>query len=362
MKNIKKAFTLVELVVVIVILSVLAAISVMSFLWYTENSRDSARISDLANIHKLLELYKIENWAFPIPTNWVPVTYSGSVVWVQWTFWDTILDRVKNSWVELLDPLTENEYSYSLLNTFNDYQLWTIMESNNSRSKFLWFSKQDSYAYLDGNFNWFWARTFTWGINYIFALPSITASYFWENADLVDIVQNNWLVYNWYENLPYAYVNSKFNVLEWASTINWLTYENMWIYTTNDLGILTKMTEESDTQRIDLLWNLQEAYTWTIVSSTKPLTSVYSVSVEEPTMTTKEVAINVVNKLLSSTISSTMSSFALLPYDGWNYIWWTSSWGWTSSWWSTSSGWAPSPYTISFSESDWQTYLCSSCF
>lgn len=358
MNNIKKAFTLVELIVAITILIILSWISVIMYLWYSESSRDSTRITDLSNIHKLIELYKIQEWNLPIPSNWVPITYSWAIVWVQWSFWDSILDKVKNWWVDLTDPATWNEYSYSLLNTLNDYQLWTVMESENGKTKLLWISNESTYAYLDWNFNWIWARTFTWWVNYVFALPSITAAYMWANADLVDIVNNKWLVYNWYSNLPYIYNDSKFNVMWWVDYITWLDTTKLSIYTTNDLWILTKVTEQSDIERIALLWNVQESYTWTVVSTTKPLISVYSVSVSEPTNTTKDVAINVVNKLLGSTISTNMSAFALLPFDGWAvYNPTSSSSSSSSSWWTE-----PSPYTIAFSESDWQTYLCSSCF
>ncbi len=49
----KKAFTLVELIVVITILAVLWTIWYLSFLWYTESSRDSARLSDITSMKKL---------------------------------------------------------------------------------------------------------------------------------------------------------------------------------------------------------------------------------------------------------------------------------------------------------------------
>ncbi|MDD3794295.1 MAG: prepilin-type N-terminal cleavage/methylation domain-containing protein [Candidatus Gracilibacteria bacterium] len=361
MKNKKRAFTLAELIVVIVILAILSSISILIYMGYAESSRDSARISDIANIHKLLELYKIQEGTLPIPTNGVAVTYSGAVVWVQGTFGDTILDKVKNGGVELIDPATKTEYSYSLLNTLNDYQIGTVMESENSKASLLGQSKETTYAYLDGNFNGIGARTFTGGINYVFALPSITAAYLGENADLIDIVNNNGLVYNGYSNLPYSYNGTKFNILGGYDNIIGIDNSKLSIYVTNDLGVLTKITEESDNERIDLLGNVQNSYSGTVVSSTKPLVSVYSVSVEEPTNATKEVAINVVNKLLGSTISTNMSSFALLPFDGGGVY----NTGGTSSGGSsggTSSGGTPSPYTITFSESDGQTYLCSSCF
>ncbi|EKE29555.1 MAG: hypothetical protein ACD_2C00149G0001, partial [uncultured bacterium (gcode 4)] len=50
------AFTLVELIVVIVILAILATIAFLSFSDYSSSARDSARLSDTANIRKWIEL------------------------------------------------------------------------------------------------------------------------------------------------------------------------------------------------------------------------------------------------------------------------------------------------------------------
>ena len=44
----KKAFTLVELIVVITILAILWTIAFISLQWYSRDSRDSVRISDMS--------------------------------------------------------------------------------------------------------------------------------------------------------------------------------------------------------------------------------------------------------------------------------------------------------------------------
>jgi prepilin-type N-terminal cleavage/methylation domain-containing protein len=51
---------LVELIVVITILAILATIAFLSFQGYNKNARDSARLSDLKNISKGLELFAIK--------------------------------------------------------------------------------------------------------------------------------------------------------------------------------------------------------------------------------------------------------------------------------------------------------------
>lgn len=309
-------FTLVELIVVITIISILATISFISFSWYTERTRDSVRASDLVSITNLLELYKIDYWNLPIPTNGIPITYSWAVVWIQWTVGEDILSKVKNKWGELIDPSTGNEYSYSLLNTFDEYELWTISESEilsniNFNSTYAnW--NTIGYAYLQWNYNGIWARTSTWGINYIFALPTITTSYMGGSWDLVDIIQNNWLTYRGQNNLPYSYKDSKFDILWWINTISGITLPNLELYSWNNLASLTYLTEDWDNERISLLSNIQHSFTWTnIWKLDKTLTEALLVSVLHPDNKTKKVWINVVNKLLSSTIVTNINMYDL---------------------------------------------------
>lgn len=52
MRNTKKAFTLVELIVVITILAVLGTIAFVSLQGYSGEARDSKRLSDVNNLHK----------------------------------------------------------------------------------------------------------------------------------------------------------------------------------------------------------------------------------------------------------------------------------------------------------------------
>ena len=76
-KDLRKSFTLVELLVVIVILSILSVIGLATFTGYNSNARDSTRVEDLANIQKSLAIYTTTTGnRYPLPDNGVPV-YSG---------------------------------------------------------------------------------------------------------------------------------------------------------------------------------------------------------------------------------------------------------------------------------------------
>lgn len=124
----KQAFTLVELIVVITILAILWTIAFISFQWYSTNARNWVRLADLNNISKSLELFYSAKWFFPSPDYTVDMTYSWSLAWNQWTFWDTNMKNVDKLDHKPVDPLTLNEYTYSITNLKNEYQLWAVYE------------------------------------------------------------------------------------------------------------------------------------------------------------------------------------------------------------------------------------------
>lgn len=78
-------FTLVELVVVITILAILGTIGFLSVGGYSSRTRDSARVADVAQVSKSLDLSVITAGSYPNPDNSFSVTYSGGVVWNQGT-------------------------------------------------------------------------------------------------------------------------------------------------------------------------------------------------------------------------------------------------------------------------------------
>ncbi len=124
----KRGFTLVELIVVITILAILWTIWFISLQGYSVSARESARISDLATIQKSLDLfYTTENY-YPDPTDFISVTYSWSLAWRQWIFWEETRNTVTRISQVPTDPLTKNPYAYSTINTRQEYQLWAISE------------------------------------------------------------------------------------------------------------------------------------------------------------------------------------------------------------------------------------------
>lgn len=62
-----RGFTIVELLIVIVVIAILAAITLVAYNGAQGRARDSQRVADLKTIMKALEVYKINNGAYPTP-------------------------------------------------------------------------------------------------------------------------------------------------------------------------------------------------------------------------------------------------------------------------------------------------------
>ena len=64
-------FTIVELLIVIVVIGILAAITIVSFNGVTSKANVSKSQSDLKNMQKLIEMYKVDNGTYPNTSqNW----------------------------------------------------------------------------------------------------------------------------------------------------------------------------------------------------------------------------------------------------------------------------------------------------
>lgn len=138
----KKAFTLVELIVVITILAVLATVAFISFQWYTVSSRDTVRLSDMKSISQALNLQVTQSKNLPSWQDMVNVTASGSSIFSQWILSKNDLANiwVFNGW---FDPVTGSWYVYARNTWRNKYQIgWYFEQSQQANIQL----SQNSYA------------------------------------------------------------------------------------------------------------------------------------------------------------------------------------------------------------------------
>ncbi len=208
MKN-KKAFTLVELIVVISILAILWTIAFVSLQWYTRDARDSARISDMQNIEKWLELTLIKNGSFPVPDDKIDISASGVIVSYQWYAWNNVLNTIWIHW-DWVDPLDETYYTYVVNASLTKYQLLWYLESTENISYIKNNNFLTSANALDLNerflkFSWkeLWILLLTWSL-----LPAQTLS---SNIDIVTTT-----------NEYISYLN---NTESWKRQWTWSTLE-----------------------------------------------------------------------------------------------------------------------------------------
>jgi prepilin-type N-terminal cleavage/methylation domain-containing protein len=242
MNKLKKAFTLVELIVVITILAILWTIAFISLQWYSKNARDSTVISDISLITTSLELFNVDSWKYPEPDGpTFQVTQSTAIIFTQGFIWDGVTSNLWRLNKKPLHPLTNKEYIYSKTMYGNVYEIGSELEI------WEWISMLDStyaanrddlYNYIKWTYNWVTAFTQTWWIKYVLALPSI--------------------ITNTGVTMPYIDTFNKL-LISWLTKSEWLEYTPKVVWSGGDFP---KDTTELET----MMNNIIIAYTWTKVS------------------------------------------------------------------------------------------------
>lgn len=128
----KKGFTLVEILVVVTIVSILWTIAFVSFSHYSASARDAVRKTDIANIHKGLEMYQLEAIRVPLPENKVDITADAQVVRYQGFAWATVLERAKiwKIWQwGARDPMSFDYYSYIVDTSQTKFEIVGFIET-----------------------------------------------------------------------------------------------------------------------------------------------------------------------------------------------------------------------------------------
>ena len=307
-------FTLVELIVVIVILAILWTIAFISFQGYSRNSRDSVRIADINSAKKSLEIFVTKTWFYPTPDNGTNITYSWAIVWTEGTLWENVIKNIQSVSKVITDPLTSNEYTYSITSSKTEYQIWAISEwwlANNQTIYNTYaadLSKISAVAYISWNYNEKFTKVNTWTTSWILAQPSIISTDIW-NSDLWNILSNKKVVFNNYWNYPHSYNQ---NSTWWFNYTNWNPIIFTW--TLDEL-------HEDNQRKLDFMINLKQAYASTDLATNPIYQDIMSVDTTNDSTWTINLAISYIN---SNKWGIKLQDLALLP------ISWTTSWWWTS--------------------------------
>ncbi len=124
-------FTLVELIVVITILVILWTIAFLNLWGFSGSARDSARISNLANLQKGLNVYQVRTWTYPMPESSVAITASWTPIGYQWFAKDIVWGIAKISKWWTVDPSDSNIYTtYAVNQTLTKMQAMVFLEDS----------------------------------------------------------------------------------------------------------------------------------------------------------------------------------------------------------------------------------------
>ena len=281
----KKAFTLVELIVVITILAVLATVAFISFQWYTQSAKNGVVLSDLKTLKKAFELHLIEWKTLPTPDGPTHrVTQVGWELFTQWYIGKNVTAEIKKVPQTPRMPVSWEYYSYSKTAYGNNYQImWTLNEANtgiipNS------FAQWENTKVIDGNYNGLVAYTFSGGVQYLVALPSLMTSTWsdmiygdtneflyednsqntiaytpktiWRGTDLPDSIQEkNAMMDNIiaaYEDSSVSTSNRFKDIAQWPESV---AYNKMWQIILRDyVQSDTKLDFSKVTRQCDVAW------------------------------------------------------------------------------------------------------------
>ena len=290
----KSAITLVEIIIALSVLAILWIIWFLSFWTYLVTVRDSTRLVEIENIESSFWTYVLRSGHYPEPTNWKNITYSWSIVWIQWTFWNSVSDKI---WYSrgVVDPLTKSEYTYSIKNTRREYSIAWVFEErpglvyNNiikstANAETLW--KKTWVALVWWNYNWEIISTLLNWVTNILAIPSIISSDL-TSLDLQNIINNKKFVYNDYNTLPASY---SWTVYKLDSGIN---------FSANNLVVFSWSISDLNRSynQIIFLKNLYSAYSWSILTKTLSSNKVDVVDLfsPEPSLKITTQACDVIN-------------------------------------------------------------------
>ena len=275
----KKAFTLVELIVVITILAILWTIAFISLQWFSRDARNSSRISDIKSIEKMFSFYELRESSYPEPSNYENITFSWVLMWKQWTYGESTRKIIWSQWNISnvpVDPLTWNEYTYSVSNAFDEYEVAAVLEwdlpdelslySNTYANWELW------STFIRWNYNKRFLEVTVWVEDYVLAIPSII-KWITISTDVEEILEQKKLLYHGSNSLPSSY--------SWTTLFN----DDQIVWVVVNTGSLIAFSwslddlrnVSNDDIRKDFLENLQESYSGSLASElewTKEILSV----------------------------------------------------------------------------------------
>lgn len=140
-----------ELFITIWIIIIALIIIYSYFLSLNKNSRDANRYSDILSINNELKKYYTKNNIYPLPDEYINITWSGIIINYQWYAWNNFFNTI---WIEeIKDPKKNkyfkflNYYTYTISKDKKIFQLMWFYESY--KNKYFPSKKRTIFNYWD---------------------------------------------------------------------------------------------------------------------------------------------------------------------------------------------------------------------
>lgn len=124
----KKWYTVVELVIAVMIVSILAVVGFTHFSSFLASSRDTNRISQVAELYDGFISLKMRG-SLPLPTNYIEIKKGDKLVSYQWHAWKELLDKMEYT-SNGLDPETDDFFTYALTRNKKSIAIMTLLEED----------------------------------------------------------------------------------------------------------------------------------------------------------------------------------------------------------------------------------------
>lgn len=124
----KKWFTIVELVIAVMIVSILAVVWFVQFASFLSASRDTNRISQVAEIYDGFISLKMRS-TLPLPTDYIEIKKGDKLIWFQGHIWEKLLHSMEYT-SNGIDPETDEYYTYALTKNKKSIAIMTLLEED----------------------------------------------------------------------------------------------------------------------------------------------------------------------------------------------------------------------------------------
>jgi len=129
-ENKNGGFTLVELVVTATILVILTAVGFYSYSKNIVDTRDSVRVSDLADLKSKLKLYKQTRGAVPLPDENFNILNNGVVVATEGKLTRNVALTTSDN--IQYDPYLKIPYTYSITSNRQEFEIALSLENSDN--------------------------------------------------------------------------------------------------------------------------------------------------------------------------------------------------------------------------------------